>query len=124
MAELLIVDDNLDAAKPLARLLRLGGHNAECIDSGERALAHLQHHRPSLLLLDVMMPGMDGMEVLRRVRTDARLRDLPVVMFSAISDDSYRAEALRKGAQDYIVKANLDFQALLRRIEQNLETLQ
>jgi DNA-binding response OmpR family regulator len=64
----------------------------------------------------VMMPGMDGMEVLRRVRADQRTRGIGVVMFSAVSDPAYRAAAMSKGADDYVVKGN-EFEDLRARVE-------
>lgn len=124
MTEILIVDDNLDACRPLAKLFSLQGHPALCVDNGEAALRLLASDPPKLLLLDVMMPGMDGMEVLRRIRSDPSLQNLKVVMFSAVSDEFYRTEALRKGAQDYIVKANLDWPALREKVEQLLSDSQ
>jgi CheY-like chemotaxis protein len=120
MTEILIVDDNLDACRPLAKLFTLQGHAAQCIDNGETALRLIDQDPPKVLLLDVMMPGMDGMEVLRRIRANPRYRDVKIVMFSAVSDEVYRTEALRKGAQDYIVKANLDWPALREKVRQYL----
>ena len=59
------------------------------------------------MLLDLTMPGMDGLEVLRRLRADARSRDLPVVMFTAVRDARLVDEARRLGAADYVVKGSL-----------------
>jgi DNA-binding response OmpR family regulator len=69
-----------------------------------------------VIVLDVMMPGMDGMEVLRRVRTDPRTCNVPVVMFSAVSDPAYRQSALQKGADDYVIKGS-EFNELRYRVE-------
>src|SRR3954470_21420664 len=109
---ILIVDDNVDTAKPLARMLSHFGHKGFYLTSGEQALAYFRDHDalPDLLLLDVMMPGIDGMEGLRELRADPKTAGLPIVMFSAVSDPEYRSHAMNKGATDYWVKASLDFE--------------
>lgn len=107
MGTILIVDDHPDAARPLALLMRHMGHRGVYVDSGEKALGFLQQCLPDLIVLDAMMPGMDGIEVLRRVRSDPRTATVPVVMFSAIGESAYQAHALRHGANDYWVKASL-----------------
>ena len=118
MGTILIVDDNLDAARPLAKLLKHGGHQSIVLDSGEAALNHLRDDGvPDLMLLDVMMPGMDGLEVLRQVRTDPKTASLPVVLFSAVSDPQFREHAIAKGANDFWVKASIDYDTLQRRID-------
>src|SRR4051812_16145144 len=117
MGTILIVDDHLDAARPLGRLLKHAGHEASLLDSGEAALARLrQDPLPDLVLLDVMMPGMDGLEVLRQVRADSRTTALPVVLFSAVSDPQFREHAIAKGANDFWVKASMDYDLIQRKI--------
>ena len=110
-ASILIVDDHAETCRGLARLLRHAGHDSVCLHSGDAALAYLSHNAdlPDLVILDVMMPGTDGMEVLRRVRADPRTQEVPVVMFSALGDDQSRAEAMRHGANDYWVKGRFDY---------------
>jgi CheY-like chemotaxis protein len=117
MGAILIVDDNVDACRPLRRLLIHLGHAAECRDSGEAALDYLSKSVPDLMILDAMMPGMDGLEVLRRVRGAPETSALPVVMFSAISDPAFREHALSKGANDYWTKASFDFAQLKVKVE-------
>ena len=117
MGRIMIVDDNLDAARPLAKLLKHGGHQTVVLGSGEAALNHLRDDGlPDLMLLDVMMPGMDGLEVLRHVRGDQKTAGLPVVLFSAVSDPQFRQHAIAKGASDFWVKASIDYEQLQKRI--------
>ena len=112
MAHILVVDDYLDTCRVMARLLRRVGYGAECAGSGRAALDYLHAQPVDLVLLDISMPGMDGMEVLARMRADARLRAVPVVMYSALTDERQQEEARRLGAQDYIVKGRLTFDGI------------
>src|SRR4051794_16532046 len=121
---ILIVDDSLDTAMPMARMLSHFGHRGMYVTSGEAALEFVKKQIPDLMLLDVMMPGIDGLEVLRTLRADPRTADLPVVLFSAVSDPEYKAHALRKGATDYWVKASVDFEELRYRIDRLLDPAQ
>ena len=109
MGLILIVDDQIEACRPLQLLFKHLGHLGVCVTSGEDALAYLRTKRPDLMILDVMMPGMDGIEVLRRVRADPSTSGVPVVMFSAVSDPGFMAHAREKGANDYWVKAKMGF---------------
>ena len=117
MGRILIVDDEPQACQILSRLIRHLGHEAAWKTGGADALAYLDETAVDLLILDVMMPGMDGMEVLRRLRANPRMEKLPVVMFSAVADRNFIDEAIRKGATDYWVKASFDFNQLKDRIE-------
>jgi DNA-binding NtrC family response regulator len=102
MADILIVDDERNTCEALAVILRREGHRTALAVSGEVALAHLQGHRADLVLSDVKMPGMDGLAVLRRIKT--LYTDLPVVMMSGHSDVIAAVEAMKQGAFDYLVK--------------------
>ena len=109
---ILIVDDHLDTGTVLARLLKRCGHEAVAVGSGEAALKLLETARPSVIVLDMMMPDMGGLEVLRRVRADAAVKDVPVIIFSA----DYAAESARaareQGAQEYVVKGAVGWDKL------------
>jgi CheY-like chemotaxis protein len=104
MATVLIVDDHLETCKPLVKLLTRAGIEADCVTSGPEALAFIRQHPTSLMLLDVMMPDMDGFGVLRAVRSDPKLGGVAVVMYSALSDTENQEKALRLGAQGFIIK--------------------
>jgi CheY-like chemotaxis protein len=120
MANILVVDDNDAICKSLAKLLNHAGHNGFCVTSGEDALQFVKHKMPDLMILDVMMPGMDGLEVLRRLQSDEQTKKLPVVMFSAVTDEDYRRHVLGKGAIDYWVKASVAFEDLENRLRKLL----
>jgi CheY-like chemotaxis protein len=109
---ILIVDDNAETNKLLVALLKGLGRRAICVTSGEEALAYLRLHLPQLIVLDVMLPGMDGIEVLRAMRADPRTAKVPVAIYSALSDPAYREHALKHGADDYWLKASLDIEQL------------
>ena len=125
MGTILIVDDHLDQAIPLLRLLRRTGHAAACVSDGASAIGMLDGPddatRPSLVLLDAMMPDMDGTEVLRRIRSDPRTASTPVVMHTAISDPTFRAHVMGLGANDYWVKCRVDFDEMQRRMTELMD---
>lgn len=120
MARILVVDDNEDACRMLAALAAKSGHEGVCATSGDEALARARDGRLDLVILDAMMPGMDGMEVLRRLREDPRTASVPVVIWSAISDANYIKHAKSRGATEYWVKTHFDYKELAARIEQLL----
>ena len=122
MAKVLVVDDQADYCRPLVRLFQLAGHDARSVQAGEEALKYLSvADAPDVVLLDIMMPGMDGLEVLRQVRQDPHLSRVPVVMFTAVSDPVLERHALDKGANDYLVKGRFDFGELSDRLARYLQ---
>lgn len=105
---ILIVDDDGSNRDLLESLLEAFGHRAESVKSGLEALAYLQasggHETPDLVLLDVMMPGMNGFEVARAIRQEPALSDLPIIMVTALTDKEDRLRAVEAGANDFITK--------------------
>ncbi len=118
MATVLIVDDNADMCRVLARLVRALGHAADIALGGQEAIDYLQGKLPDLLILDMMMPRIDGLDVLDAVRKDPRTADVPVVMFTAVGEGDLRERAMRQGANGYWVKGSLD----LAQLDQHLST--
>jgi len=112
MASILVVDDHTDTNEMLCRLLRSYGHTTASAFTGEGALAMIGFERPELVILDVMMPGMDGMEVLRLIRRDPATATVPVILFSGVADADFRQHALQKGANDYWLKGATDLAQL------------
>lgn len=101
---LLVVDDNEDNRDMLARRLRRRGYEVETADSGAAALESIENQAFDAILLDVMMPRINGLEVLAKVRTRFSKRELPVLITTARSDSEDVVEALRLGANDYVTK--------------------
>jgi CheY-like chemotaxis protein len=115
-AHVLVVDDHRDQGEALARLLRMGGLSTASAVGGRAALKYLAGHTPHLVLLELMMPDIDGVEVLRHIRSDPRTADLPVVVYSAASEPQARERAMRAGATDYWVKTAVDYKDLRHRV--------
>lgn len=97
----LIVDDDRPSLKMTAFLLREEGYTVFTTDNGVEALRLIDEKTPDLLVLDIMMPGMDGLEVMRRVR---RSTNLPILILSAKGETSDRVQGLDQGADDYLAK--------------------
>jgi CheY-like chemotaxis protein len=116
VATVLIVDDNVDICRVLARLVRATGHAADIALGGQEAIDYLQSHTPGMIILDIMMPRIDGLDVLRSVRADPRLAEVPVIMFTAAGEGELRDHAFRAGANGYWVKGSLDLTQLDRHL--------
>ena len=120
MRTVLIVDDTPQNLSVLGELLQ-PHYRVRAVNSGERALrAAVSEPRPDLILLDVMMPGMDGYEVLRRLRADERTRNVPVIFITAMNATADEERGLELGAVDYITKP-LNPPIVLARVHTHLE---
>lgn len=100
-ATILIVEDDPNIASLVAKYLENDGFTTVLIEEGQEALPAIQRHKPSLVVLDLMLPGMDGWEICREVR---RQSDLPILMLTAREDEMDRVVGLSLGADDYVVK--------------------
>ncbi|MGN6807031.1 MAG: response regulator [Trinickia sp.] len=118
-ARVLVVDDNEDMRRYMSRLLR-GQWEVDTAADGHEALAAIRERRPDVVLSDVMMPGLDGVGLLRAIRSDSELRDLPVVLVSARAGEEASVEGLGAGADDYLTKP-FSARELLARVNANLE---
>jgi DNA-binding response OmpR family regulator len=116
MSRILVVEDDADMANLAIRWLERAGHTVQRVVDGPAGLQILDGDLPDLVLLDVMLPKMDGFEVLRRIRASARTKGLPVIMVTSFSRDKDAERGRELGADDYIVKPlmELDF---LKRVE-------
>ncbi|MEW6298512.1 MAG: response regulator, partial [Thermodesulfobacteriota bacterium] len=118
---ILCVDDEKVTLRVIERLLISNGYKVMTAESGERALEVLQHSRPALILLDVMMPGMDGYEVCARLREQQDLSFIPILFVTALEEEKDKARAFALGAADYLVKP-IQKEVLLEKVGQHVQT--
>jgi putative two-component system response regulator len=111
---ILIVDDESASRIPLATLLRREGYEVRDVGEGGAALTECASFRPDLILLDVMMPGVDGLEVCRRIKATPETRLTPVVLITGLSATEDRIKGINSGADDFLSKP-IDFNELLAR---------
>ncbi len=112
---ILVVDDNEMNRDMLTRRLSRCGFTVIAAADGQEALDKIAEHSFDVIVLDITMPRVDGMEVLRRVRETTTATDLPIIMATAKSDSLDVVRALEMGANDYVTKP-LDFQVVLARV--------
>jgi CheY-like chemotaxis protein len=117
---ILVVDDHADTAEALAKMLELAGYDAAYVTSGGELVRRLRHVKPALIVLDLMMPEMDGLDCLRIIRSDERWKNIPVIIYSAdYTNESYR-KAVAMGATDFAVKGTVGWTELVGIIGKHL----
>ncbi|MFZ5878777.1 MAG: response regulator [Chloroflexota bacterium] len=104
MTTILIVDDDPNSQRVLSYTLRKNGYEARTAANGENALAQLGESAPDLVIVDMAMPVMDGLTLLRHMRADGRLHDIPVVILTGSGDDYDRLQAEQEGIQGFLSK--------------------
>jgi CheY-like chemotaxis protein len=122
MSLILVVDDHADTLKPLVRLLQLEGYQATGATNAFEALAATQNSTPDLILLDVMIPPMDGLTFLLRLREDPKGREIPVIVVSGLSDPQTMARAKELGVREQLVKTQFTTQELLDAIKRHIRS--
>lgn len=121
--KILIVDDSEYDCNLISKFLNLKGFETTNVLSGQDCLDYLEENRCDLVLLDILMPNLTGIDVLKKIRLSSSTIDLPVVMLTIKSEDSDIIDALRLGANDYVVKP-ANFEVLLGRIQTHLKMKQ
>ncbi|HEY7790779.1 MAG TPA: response regulator transcription factor [Vicinamibacterales bacterium] len=104
MTSILIVEDDADIGALVARYLTKAGFEVERVTDGRTALSRIAAASPAALVLDVMLPGLDGLEICRRMRADSRTAAIPIIMLTARGDEADRIAGLELGADDYVAK--------------------
>ena len=101
--KVLIVEDDADC-RDLITLILEDEYAVTTAANGEEALEAIERDKPDIVLLDIMIPHVDGWEVLRRLRADDRYKDLPILAVTALASEESHQRAIREGATDYVIK--------------------
>ena len=104
MARIVVADDDVDIRELVEFKLSTLGHEVVAVGDGAAAIDACQAHRPDLAVLDVMMPGVSGLDAIRAIRADPSLADLPVILLTARAQESDVETGFHSGADDYITK--------------------
>lgn len=129
---ILIVDDRIDNLNILSDVMQVHGHCVSLASDGESALTLLKTISPDLILLDIMMPGIDGFETCMRLKADEKTKDIPVIFMTALADTADKIKGFKMGAVDYITKpfqheevvARVNVQLKLRNLNRQLQISQ
>ena len=116
MAKILIAEDSATAVELIKRTLRPLGHDIVVANDGENAERLILDERPDLLILDIIMPRMNGFQLCRSLRANPGFKDLPIIMITSMDRESDRYWGLKQGASEYLVKP-VDPNVLLERVK-------
>ncbi len=104
MARVMIVDDSPTDVQNIRNILQKAGHHVIEATSGQDALDRIKMEKPELVIMDVVMPGVNGFQATRQLAKDPTTMNIPIMVISSKSQESDRMWALRQGAKDYLVK--------------------
>ena len=116
-AKVLLVEDDRFLRKAADATLRQAGFRVVLAVDGEDALRQARAEIPDIILLDVIMPKLQGFEVLRELKADPTTKAIPVIILSNLGQESDAARALQAGAAEYVVKASLSLQELVKKVQ-------
>lgn len=112
MAHILLIEDDATLSDMYILMLELKGHQVFAARNGKAGLAEALAHPPQVILLDMMMPEMNGMETLRELKTNPASTKIPVAMLSNLADEQQATLALEAGAVSYVIKSNCNADSL------------
>ena len=104
MARVLIVDDSPTEIHVLSGMLQKNGHEVDSVDNAEAGISRAKETHPELILMDVVMPGMNGFQATRALTKDPETQDIPIIIVTTKDQETDRVWGLRQGAKDYITK--------------------
>lgn len=115
--KVLLIEDDPMVVRMYERKLKMSGYKLSLAYNGEEGFVVLRNETPDIILLDVMMPKMDGLETLKKIKADEAYKDVPVIILTNFGDRSEDVQKCKKmGAEDYWVKANMSLNEMVERI--------
>jgi DNA-binding response OmpR family regulator len=118
--KILIVDDEESLSEALRVKFELDGFEVFIAKDGEEGLDIAMNKKPDIILLDIIMPKMDGLTMLKYLRTSDSGKSIPVIVLSNLSDDEKIAEALATGSHDYLIKSDWKIEDVVKRVKEKL----
>lgn len=122
MAKILLVDDDETLAGIFTSALQKAGFDAVFASTGKGGLEKAKSEKPNLILLDQVLPDIQGNEILKTLRTDAETQKIPVIVLSNFSQEELVKEAINQGAKDYVFKYQVEPQDVIKKIQETLKT--
>jgi len=116
----LIVEDEGAMQRALKNKLEKAGYDVLLANDGAEALEQMKEHKPQLMLLDLIMPKLDGISVLREVKVNDELKNIPVIILTNLSSGDKVAEAMQLGTFDFLVKANYSLDDVLSKVKERI----
>jgi two-component system, OmpR family, alkaline phosphatase synthesis response regulator PhoP len=117
---ILIVDDEKSLLKALMDKFGKEGFRILTAENGEKGLNLALEEKPEIILLDIIMPKMDGIAVIKKLRADKRTKDIPVILLTNLFDNDRLVEAARMGVFDYLVKSDWKIEDVVRKVKEKL----
>lgn len=117
MKKILIIEDDYFLVEACKTKFENAGYTVESAQNGEEGLEKISDYKPDLILLDLLMPIMDGFEVLKKLKQDDNTKDIPVMMITNLWQEDDRDQALALGATDYVVKSNIALNELVQKVD-------
>jgi len=122
MSKILIVEDETFLRQTIAAKLREKGHEVLEADNGKDGMDMALNNMPDLMLLDIVLPSVDGISVLSHLRQDDQAKNIPVIILTNLAEDDKVKEAEQMGAQAYVVKANSNLEDVIKLAEDELQS--
>ena len=119
--KILIIDDDFLVSDIYSMELQKAGFAAITANNGESGLSKIQLEKPNLILLDIVMPGLDGLQVLEKIRSNPELNNLKVILLSNLKDESTIKNGLAHGANGYLIKTALTPQQIVSEVRKELQ---
>ena len=120
MTKIMIIDISKDICSIYTDTLKCAGYDVDCINDEELALKKVLEKQPDLVVLDVLMPKIDGLHLLDILQRDTRTKNIKIVMLTNVSDSAIMQKAMKSGAKDYMVKSEVSISEFLQRVDKAL----
>lgn len=122
MKKILFIEDESSLQKAIGEVLKQEGFEVSSALDGQEGLEKLKEERPDLILLDLILPKLDGFEVLKRIKVDPKIKNIPVIVLTNLEGSGDVEKALELGATTYLVKANYELADVVEKVKQTLQS--